>query len=99
MAITRWEYCILTRLSAGLDTKWHVNRVFEHHDDSLPEEVTEERFHAYNEKFDALHATHRFPILPAVLNLLGADGWELMDDMQVGMTSGESLVFKRPLAD
>jgi hypothetical protein len=31
-----------------------------------------------------------------VLNLLGADGWELIDDMNTGITGGEGLVFKRP---
>jgi hypothetical protein len=33
-----------------------------------------------------------------VLNLLGADGWELIDDMDTGMTGGEGLVLKRQLA-
>jgi hypothetical protein len=97
---TRWEYCILTRLSAGLDTKWHVNRIFRHHDGpELPEEVTGKVFRKYNDAFDALHATRVYPILPAVLNHLGADGWELIDDMNTGLAGGEGLVFKRPLED
>ena len=93
-----WEYCILTRLSAGLDTKWYANRVFQHQDTTLPEEVTDPEFRAYNARFDALHATSRFPILPSVLNLLGGEGWELIDDMDTGMTGGEGLVLKRELA-
>ena len=63
--------CILTRQSAGLDTKWYVNRVFQHSDNTLPEEVTAPEFRAYNARFDALHASSVFPILPAVLNQLG----------------------------
>jgi hypothetical protein len=93
-----WEYAILTRMSAGLDTKWHVNRVFKHAETELPTEITEARFTKYNEQFDKLHAAKVFPILPAVLNSLGADGWELIDDMNTGMTGGEGLVFKRPTA-
>jgi hypothetical protein len=94
---TRWEYCILTRLSAGLDTKWHLNRIFQHTDGpELPEEVTAKAFRQYNDKFDALHAQRIYPILPAILNLLGADGWELIDDMNTGLAGGEGLVFKRP---
>jgi hypothetical protein len=93
-----WEYCILTRLSAGLDTKWYANRVFQHSETSLPEEETTSEFRAYNERFDALAASKIYPILPAVLNLLGADGWELIDDMDTGMTGGEGLVLKRQLA-
>jgi len=93
-----WEYCILTRLSGGLDTKWFVNRVFQHSAHELPTEMTEARFVKYNEQFDKLHATKVFPILPAVLNELGADGWELIDDMNTGMAGGEGLVLKRPLA-
>lgn len=91
-----WEYCILTRLSGGLDTKWHVNRVFQHSDNELPQEVTEAPFRAYNTQFDKLHAAKVYPILPAVLNLLGGDGWELIDDMNTGLSGGEGLVFKRP---
>ncbi len=98
MAITYWEYCILTRLSAGLDTKWHVNRVFKHSGIELPTEVTHDAYAQYNAKFDRMHATGEYPILPAVLNLLGADGWELIDDMDTGMPGGEGLVFKRPMA-
>ena len=93
-----WEYCILTRLSAGLDTKWYANRVFQHNETSLPEEETAPEFRAYNQRFDALHASKIYPILPAVLNLLGGEGWELIDDMDTGMTGGEGLVLKRQLA-
>ena len=93
-----WEYCIITRLSSGLDTKWYANRVFQHAETSLPEEVTAPEFRALNERFDALHASRVFPILPAVLNLLGGEGWELIDDMDTGITGGEGLVLKRPLA-
>ena len=93
-----WEYCIITRLSSGLDTKWYANRVFQHAETSLPEEVTAPAFRALNDRFDALHASRVFPILPAVLNLLGGEGWELIDDMDTGITGGEGLVLKRPLA-
>ncbi len=93
-----WEYCILTRLSAGLDTKWYANRVFQHSDITLPEEETIPEFRAYNERFDALHASKIYPILPGVLNLLGSEGWELIDDMDTGITGGEGLVLKRQLA-
>jgi hypothetical protein len=94
--MTTWEYCILTRLSAGLDTKWYVNRVFQHRETELPEETTQGNYQQYNALFDELHAAKVYPILPAVLNLLGADGWELIDDMNTGITGGEGLVFKRP---
>jgi hypothetical protein len=94
---TLWEYCVLTRLSAGLDTKWHVNRLFQHHETELPTEVTEAQFKKYNDKFEKLHATKVYPLLPAVLNLMGADGWELIDDMNTGMPGGEGLVLKRPM--
>jgi hypothetical protein len=93
-----WEYAILTRLSSGLDTKWYVNRIYQHSETALPEEVTDPAFRALNDQFDALHATKVFPILPAVLNVMGGDGWELIDDMATGITGGEGLVFKRPLA-
>ena len=93
-----WEYCILTRLSAGLDTKWYANRVFQHNDTALPEEETTPEFRAYNARFDALHASKIYPLLPAVLNLLGGESWELIDDMDTGMTGGEGLVLKRQLA-
>lgn len=93
-----WEYCILTRLSAGLDTKWYVNKVYQHSETALPEEVTAPEFRAYNEQFDELHAAHIFPVLPAILNVMGADGWELIDDMNTGTAGGEGLVFKRELA-
>ena len=95
---TKWEYCILTRLSAGLDTKWHANRVFHHLETDLPAEVTEAQYKKYNAQIDKLHAAKEYPILPAVLNLMGADGWELIDDMNTGMPGGEGLVFKRPMA-
>ena len=73
-----WEYCILTRLSAGLDSKWFVNRVFQHSETEMPVEVTDDLYKAYNDQFEKLHGSKVYPILPAVLNLLGADGWELM---------------------
>ena len=92
-----WEYAILTRLSAGLDTKWYVNRAYQHSETALPEEVTEPLYRGYNDRFDALHASKVYPVLPAVLNLMGADGWELLDDMATGITGGEGLVFKRPV--
>ena len=93
----QWEYAILTRLSAGLDTKWYVNRAYQHTETELPEEVTAPLHRAYNQRFDELHATKVYPVLPAVLNLMGADGWELIDDMATGITGGEGLVFKRPV--
>ena len=37
---TYWEYAVLTRLSAGLDTKWYVNRVYQHAETDMPQEVT-----------------------------------------------------------
>ena len=97
MAVTYWEYCILTRLSAGLDTKWHVNRVFRHSGIELPTEITKPAFVELNAKFDKVHAAGEFPILPDVLNILGAEGWELIDDMNTGMPGGEGLVFRRPM--
>jgi hypothetical protein len=93
-----WEYCILTRLSAGLDTKWYLNKVYQHSETALPEEITEPLYQKYNARFDELHAAKAYPILPAVLNLLGAEGWELIDDMNMGITGGEGLVFKRQTA-
>lgn len=93
-----WEYCILTRLTSGVDTKWYVNRVFQHSANEMPEEITAAAFKKHNQQFEKLHAAKKFPILPAVLNLMGADGWELIDDMNTGMPGGEGLVFKRPLA-
>ena len=92
----KWEYCILTRLSAGLDTKWHVNRVFEHHETEMPSEATEAAYRKLNDKLDKLHAARIYPILPSALNMLGSEGWELIDDMNTGMPGGEGLVFKRP---
>lgn len=92
-----WEHVVLTRMSNGPDTKWYVNRLFDYSEPHMPVEVTEERFRKYNEAFDILHAKMIYPILPAVLNILGADGWELLDDMQTGMTGAEGLVFRRPL--
>lgn len=97
MAVTYWEYCILTRLSAGLDTKWHVNRVFKHSGIELPTEITKPEYAALNAKFDKVHASGEFPILPTVLNILGAEGWELIDDMDTGMPGGEGLVFRRQM--
>jgi hypothetical protein len=97
MAITYWEYCILTRLSGGMDTKWHANRVFKHSGIELPTEITLPVFRELNAKFDQLHASGEYPILPAVLNILGAEGWELIDDMDTGMPGGEGLVFRRPI--
>jgi hypothetical protein len=91
-----WEYAILTRLSAGLDTKWYVNRAYQHSETALPEEVTDPAYQAINQRFDELHARMIYPVLPAVLNLMGAEGWELIDDMATGITGGEGLVFKRP---
>ncbi len=95
----RWEYCILTRLSNGPDSKWYVNRVFNYSEPHMPVEITGSPFREYNEEFDRLHAALSFPILPAVLNRLGADGWELLDDMNTGLTGGEGLIFKRPVED
>lgn len=95
----RWEYCILTRMSNGPDTKWYVNRVFDYTEPLMPVEVTEPVFRSYNEEFDILHAKMLFPILPAVLNRLGGDGWELLDDMQTGLTGAEGLVLRRPAAE
>ncbi|MBL8056508.1 MAG: hypothetical protein JNK29_07400 [Anaerolineales bacterium] len=95
----RWEYCILTRLSNGPDTKWYVNRLFDYSEPLMPVEVTEAPFRQFNEEFDILHAKMTYPILPAVLNMLGAAGWELLDDMQTGLTGGEGLVFRRPLEE
>ncbi len=95
----RWEYCILTRMSNGPDTKWYVNRVFDYTEPLMPVEVTEPLFRSYNEEFDILHAKMLYPILPAVLNRLGADGWELLDDMQTGLTGAEGLVLRRPAAE
>lgn len=93
-----WEYAILTRLSAGLDTKWYVNRTYQHTETDLPNEVTEPLYVSYNQRFDDLHATKVYPTLPIILNLMGADGWELIDDMATGITGGEGLVFKRMVA-
>lgn len=93
--MAKWEYCILTRLTWGVDTKWYVNRVYQHSDTDMPEEVTQPLFRDYNKRFEKLHASHVYPILPAVLNLLGGEGWELLDDMNTGMPGGEGLVFRR----
>lgn len=95
--MANWEYCILTRLTWGVDTKWFVNRLYKHSDTEMPEEVTEPEFKKYNDRIGAMHASKVYPILPQVLNLLGADGWELLDDMNTGMPGGEGLVFKREL--
>jgi len=93
--MTKWEYCILTRLSWGVDTKWFANRVYQHSDNDMPEEVTQPLFREYNKQIEKMHASKTYPILPGVLNLLGADGWELIDDMNTGMPGGEGLVLKR----
>jgi hypothetical protein len=90
-----WEYCILTRITWGVDTKWYVNRLFQHSDTDMPAEVTNVQFKNYNDRIEKLHATKVYPILPVVLNMLGAEGWELIDDMNTGMPGGEGLVFKR----
>jgi hypothetical protein len=95
---TRWEYCVLTRMSNGPDTKWYVNRIFHHTAVFEALEVTDKAFRKYNEVFEKFHNSRHFPILPAVLNVLGADGWELIDDMNTGLLGGEGLVFKRPVA-
>ncbi len=95
--MANWEYCILTRQAAGVDTKWYVNRLFKHSEIDLPAEVTEPAFQKYNAQMEKLHELKVYPILPAVLNLMGADGWELIDDMNTGMPGGEGLVFKREL--
>jgi hypothetical protein len=93
--MANWEYCILTRLAGGVDTKWCANRVYQHSDTDLPEEQTAPEFRKINQQIEKLHAGHIYPILPAVLNLLGSQGWELIDDMNTGMPGGEGLVFKR----
>lgn len=95
--MTKWEYCILTRLSWGVDTKWFANRTYKHAEHDLPEEVTEAVYRDYNKKIEKFHASKVYPILPAVLNMLGDDGWELIDDMNTGMPGGEGLVLKRPV--
>ena len=95
--MANWEYCIVTRLTWGVDTKWYVNRTYKHSETEMPEEVTGAPFVGYNNAFEKLHAKHVYPILPAVFNLLGAEGWELLDDMNTGMPGGEGLVFKREL--
>ena len=93
-----WEYAILTRQSAGLDTKWYVNRTYQHSETDLPNEVTDPAMHAYNEQFDQLHASKVYPVLPAILNLMGADGWELTGIQHTAPGQGY-YIFKRPLAD
>jgi hypothetical protein len=71
--------------------------MFQHLETELPAEKTEAVFNKYNQQFEKLHAAKVYPILPTVLNQLGADGWELIDDMNTGMPGGEGLVFKRPV--
>ncbi len=45
-----------------------------------------------------MHAEKKYPLIPVILNLLGAEGWELIDDMDIGNATGdEALVFKRPV--
>lgn len=92
---TRWEYCILTRMSTALDTKWYANRVFRYASAHEAEETTSAYYRGINAKIDTLHEAAEFPLLPAILNLLGAEGWELIDDMNTGMSGGEGLVLKR----
>lgn len=92
---TRWEYCILTRMSTALDTKWYANRVFRYHSAHEAEETTSAYYRGINAKVDALHEVADYPLLPAILNLLGGEGWELIDDMNTGMSGGEGLVLKR----
>ncbi len=94
---TRWEYCILTRMSTALDTKWYANRIFRYHSAHEAEEATSKYFQAINAKIDSLFEAAEYPLLPAILNLLGAEGWELIDDMNTGFAGGEGLVFKRPV--
>lgn len=93
---TRWEYCILTRMSTALDTKWYANRVFRYHSAHEAEEATSAYFRGINAKIDGLHDKAEFPLLPSILNLLGGEGWELIDDMNTGLSGGEGLVLKRP---
>ena len=95
--MANWEYCILTRLTWGVDTKWYANRLYKHSDTDMPEEVTGPMFRDYNRRIEKIHASKVYPILPAVLNVFGAEGWELIDDMNTGMPGGEGLVFKREL--
>src|SRR5687768_5884498 len=92
-----WEYAILTRQSAGLDTKWYVHRAYQHSETELPEEVTDPANQAHNRRFDERRAAEVDPVLAAILTLRGADGCELIDDMATGITGGEGLVFKRPV--
>jgi hypothetical protein len=94
---TKWEYCILTRQSQTLDSKWYVNRIFQHNPPQLPTEVTDPYFERYNAQFETMHAAKIYPLLPAILNMLGADGWELNDDINLGL-GAEGLLFKRPLS-
>ncbi|MBI5054705.1 MAG: hypothetical protein HZB52_15770 [Chloroflexi bacterium] len=94
--MANWEYCILLRVGTAIDTKWYVNRTFKHSEPGeLPAEATEPYFAKLNGQFDKLHAKKVYPVLPAVMNLLGADGWDLIDDMDVGIPGDQGLVFKR----
>ena len=93
---TKWEYCLLTRQSGTLDTKWYLNRVFQHNPPQLPTEATDPYFERYNVQLETMYAARIYPMLPAIMNLLGADGWELIDDINTGL-GAEGLVFKRPL--
>ncbi len=94
--MANWEYCILLRVGTAIDTKWYVNRTFKHSEPGeLPAETTEPYFAKLNGQFDKLHAKKVYPVLPAALNLLGADGWDLIDDMDVGIPGDQGLVFKR----
>ncbi len=96
--MANWEYCILLRVGTAIDTKWYVNRTFKHSEPGeLPAETTEPYFAKLNEQFEKLHAKKIYPVLPAVMNLLGADGWELIDDMDIGIPGDQGLVFTREL--
>lgn len=94
--MAKLEYCILLRVGTSIDTMWYANRVFKHTEPGeLPEEKTEAYFLALNKKIEQLHAKKIYPVLPAALNLLGAEGWELIDDMDIGIPGDQGLVFKR----
>ena len=94
--MANWEYCILLRVGTSIDTKWYVNRRFKHSEPGeLPAETTEPYFAKFNEQFEKLHAKKVYPVLPAVMNVLGADGWELIYDMDVGIPGDHGFVFKR----
>lgn len=96
--MANWEYCILLRVGTAIDTKWYVNRTFKHTEPGeLPAETTLPYFAKLNEQFEKIHAKRVYPILPAVMNVLGAEGWDLIDDMDIGIPGDQGLVFKREL--